>query len=136
MKHFLQNHLRLLVLVIAPIFLSACNPGDYIGGTGDPVPCNRPSVPYATITTTDTSGQPLADYEVTYNQYPNPYGGKKIICTTTSECDLQFEIPSDATITVFKEGFESTSLKVTLDLESGRCNAYTKKVIVKLKRVV
>jgi hypothetical protein len=136
MKHFLQNHLRLLVLVIAPIFLSACNPGDYIGGTGDPVPCNRSSVPYAAITATDTSGQPLANYEVTYNQYPSPLGVKKITCTTTSECDLQFEISRETTITVVKEGYESTSLKVTLDLESGRCNAYTSKVAIKLKRVV
>jgi hypothetical protein len=132
MKEFIQNYLRQLLLVSAPIFLTACG----WGWDPEPQPCNASYVPYATITATDTSSQLLADYEVTYNQYPSPYGASKIICTTTSECDLQFVLPNETTITVVKEGFESTSQKVTLDSESGRCNTYTKKVTVKLKRVV
>jgi uncharacterized lipoprotein YajG len=59
MKHFLQNHLRLLVLVIASFILSAC-------GTEEPQITCAVAVPFGSmsLTATDTSGQPLEDYRV------------------------------------------------------------------------
>jgi hypothetical protein len=135
MKHFLQNHLRLLLLVSAPFFLSACSPW---GSDPEPTSCSEPYVPHTTITATDINGEPLANYEVTFD-WPSPSGTGKITCTTTSACDLAIGAPSrrELSITVTKEGFEPISLVITIPSYADRCgNLYTKKYTVTLKPLV
>jgi hypothetical protein len=135
MKHFLQNHLRMLLLAGSTLFLSACSPG---GFDPEPTSCSEPYVPHTTITATDIYGEPLADYEVTFD-WPSPSGTGKITCTTTSACDLAIGAPSkrELSITVTKEGFEPISLVITIPSYEYWCgNLYTKKYTVILKPLV
>jgi hypothetical protein len=134
MKHFLQNHLRFLVLVSAPIFLSACSPG----GDDLPTQCTSPYIPHTTITATDINGEPLANYEVTF-EWPSPSGTGKITCTTTSACDLAIGAPSrrELSITVTKEGFQPISLVITIPSYEDSCgNLQTEKYTVALKPLI
>ena len=138
MKHLLQNHLRLLILAVATLFLSACSPSDYIGGGGmnDPIPCNALYVPTATLTAADISGQPLADFQISYNQWPAPTGVTNLTCATTSPCDLKFSLANRVVeIAVAKEGFQPTKLTVTTP--SNECgNQLTERFSVVLKPIV
>jgi Carboxypeptidase regulatory-like domain len=113
MKHFLQNHLRMLLLVITPIFLGACGSSDReCGGT---VTMSYVWVPQVTIKVTDTSGKQLSNYEVAY-QTNGGSGSKTITCNSTGECDLDFWGKGDLAITVSKVGYESTSAKASIQV--------------------
>lgn len=132
MKHLLQNHLRLLVLAFATFFLSACNPGI----VDDPIPCTAQYVPTATISASDIDGKPLADYQVTYNQWPAPTGVTNITCTTTSACDLQFlRANTVVELTVTKEGYQPFKLSVVTPIFN--CgNQQTERFTVVLKPLI
>jgi hypothetical protein len=121
MKQFLQNHLRLLVLSIITLFLNACGSDDRGGFS-----CAAVTYPYGSVflTTTDTRGQPLAGYGATY-QINNGAVQKKV-CESTDECALG-DGAGEYSINVYKEGFESTSLKVTI-LPSFGCGKILKKL--------
>ena len=129
MKHLLQNHLRLLILAIAPIFLTACGYGDR-GGYSCPAVLDPNGA--VRVTAKGTNGQPLSGYRVTYqvnsggnSSYPN-----EILCETTEECVLLGK-GGEYSLTITKDGFETTSLKVTVRSEF--CSVYTEKVAVTLK---
>lgn len=122
MKHFLQNHLRLMILVIAPIFLSAC--GDFpIGG------CSTVFVPSVVLTVSDTNQQPLYEYAVSYRI--NDGEIRNIFCKSENPCSLAGETRGEFAVTVSKEGFESTSFNVTVG--GNYCHVNTETVAVKLK---
>jgi hypothetical protein len=115
MKHLLQNHLRLLIMALAPLFLTACGSSD--GGIpidDEHIVCTAPYVPTATITANDIDGKPLANYQVSYNHWPAPSGATNIACSMTSACDLQFTLHNSVVeLTVTKKGFQPTKLTVT-----------------------
>jgi hypothetical protein len=113
MKYFLQNHLRLLVLVTAPIFLSACGSGAVECGYSTAVA--QVYVPNITIFATDTSGKKLSNYEVSY-QTNGGSGSKTVTCNSTDECDLEFWGKGDLAITVSKVGYESTSARASIQV--------------------
>jgi hypothetical protein len=127
MKHFLQNHLRLLLLVSASIFLSACGSDDrgYTCAQG----MQAGSVG---LTATDTRGQPLAGYGVTYQI--NSGVAQKKVCDSTDECVLGNGESGEFSINVYKDDFESTSFKVTVG--RGVCGLDRQRVVAKLQSLV
>jgi hypothetical protein len=130
MKHFLQNHLRQLLLVSASVLLCACGSDDR-GGFA----CAAVVNPYGAVrlTAKDISGKLLSGYKATY-QYNFGSGNSsyptEILCETTDECALTGN-GGEYSITINKDGFQPTSLKVTVRSEF--CNVYTEKVNVTLK---
>ena len=129
MKHLLQNHLRLLILAISPIFLTACGSDDRGGYTCAAVLDLNGAV---RVTAKDTNGQPLSGYKVTYqvNNGGNSSYPHVIRCETTEECVLLGN-GGEYSLIITKDGFETTSLKVTV--RSGFCSVFTEKVAVTLK---
>lgn len=127
MKHLLQNHLRLLILAITPIFLTAC-------GSEEPlITCASVKIQGSLyLTVTDTSGQSLADYEVSYQV--NNGAIQKQICNNASGCIVGTGESGEFSITVYKDSFESTSLKVKV-VEQGSCGGL-QTFAVKLKPLV
>lgn len=129
MKHFLQNHLRIFILAVTPMLLSACGSDDRGGYS-----CAAVVDPYGAVRliAKDTNGLPLAGYEVTYQRIDVAYSTaiQKIVCESTEECALTGG-GGEYSITINKTGFEPTSLKVTVRSEF--CSVYTEKVAVTLK---
>jgi hypothetical protein len=132
MKHSLQNHLRMLLLVSACIFLNACGSDDRGYGCAGPAGSNgQPAVSVA-LTATDTNGQPIAGYGVTY-QINN--GAAQIkVCDSTEACVLGNGESGEFSINVYKNGFGSTSLKVTVT--RGVCGLDSQRIVAKLKPLV
>lgn len=131
MKHFLQNHLRLLILAIASIFLSACSPSDFrIGGCALGWESG-----VVRLKATDLKGQPLSGYRVSF-QINNTYGKQvgETDCDTTEECTIGDDITGEWLLTVSKAGFETTTLNVTVT--SNGCVPVGEKVTVVLKPLV
>lgn len=129
MKHFLQNHLRLLILAIAPIFLSACGSDRECGGE---VAVYTPKV---TLTATDVSGNKLTNYVIAY-QTNSRSGSKTLSCNSTDECDLEFFGEGEITISVSKVGYESVSLKTSIQVIDGCGHTNVERLSVKLKQLV
>jgi hypothetical protein len=105
MKHFLQNHLRLLVLVIAPIFLSACNPVE------------------------PQYNKPIEEFEVSYRI--NDGEVQNAVCNTTQRCLPVYEASGKFAITISKVGYLPTSLNVTVARNA--CHVNTETIVAKLK---
>ena len=138
MKHFLQNHLRILLLVSASIFLTACNPAEYFLGS-----CNAFGTEPQRITVTDTKGQPLAGYKVSYQvQYQDTTGvsitNREQICDTNEECILEGFFGSYPLITVSKDGYESITLELTRteSIQVDRCTSRNATANITLKPLV
>jgi hypothetical protein len=129
MKHLLQNHLRLLILASASIFLSGCGSDD----RGEYNCLAVESKGAVLITAKDTNGQQLAGYKVTY-QVISTNGTSssptEILCETTSTCAIRSP-GGEFSITISKVGFEPTSLNVTV--LNGKCGQETKEIDVTLK---
>jgi hypothetical protein len=84
------------------------------------------------LTATDTRGQPIAGYGVTY-QINNGATQKKV-CESTDECAVGDGESGEFSINVYKDGFESTSFKVTVT--RGVCGLNRERIAVKLKSLV
>jgi hypothetical protein len=125
MKNFLQNLLRLLLLLSASVLLSACGSDD----RGEYYCVQGMQAGSVGLTATDTRGQPLAGYGVTY-QINNGAAQKKV-CDSTDECVLGNGESGEFSINVYKDGFESTSFKVAVT--SGVCGLNRQRIAVKLQ---
>ncbi len=129
MKHLLQNHFRLMILVLIPIFLSACSSSDR--ECGGEVAIYTPKV---TLTATDVSGNKLTDYVIAY-QTNSRSGSKTINCNSSDACDLEFFGEGEIAITVSKVGYESVSLKTIIQVVDGCGHTNVERLSVKLKQL-
>jgi hypothetical protein len=141
MKHILQKHIRILLLASASIVLTACNPvADYFLGS-----CNAFGTEPQRITATDTKGQPLAGYKVSYQvPYQNPttyeFGttGREKICEFNDECILEGFYGDYPLITVSKNGYESIELELTRteSIKVDRCTSRNATANITLKPLI
>ena len=99
MKYLLQKHFRFLILAVAPLFLSACNPEG----------CRAFQVFPPRISVTDVKGQWVTGYTVSYKLADGATTEK--VCEAASECVLDGInlYGADSSITVSKNGFESVT---------------------------
>lgn len=129
MKYNLQNHHRFLIPAIASLFLSGCSSGENrCGGT------IAIYIPNVTLAATDTNGNKLTNFVIAYKTNSRT-GSKTIICNSADECDLEFAGEGDLDITVSKDGYESVSLKTSIQVidNCGRTNI--ERLSVKLKPI-
>lgn len=130
MKYILQNHFRFLLLAIASLFLSACGSGENRCNFGT----TAIYIPKVTLAATDTNGNQLANFVIAYKTNSRT-GSKTITCNSADACDLEFGGEGDLDITVSKDGYESVSLKTSIQLidNCGRTNI--ERLSVKLKAI-
>lgn len=123
----LQNHFLFLILAIAPLILSACGSGENRCGGVIAI-----SIPKVTLAATDTNGNKLTNFVIAY-QTNSRSGSKTLTCDFAEGCDLQFAGEGDIAITVSKVGYESVSLKTSIQLIDGCGNTNIERLSVKLK---
>jgi hypothetical protein len=120
-----------MILVLVPIFLSACSSSDR--ECGGEVALSPP--PKVTLTATDVSGNKLTAYVISY-QTSSRSGSKTIYCNSTDACDLEFFGEGEIAITVSKVGYESVSLKTSIQVIDGCGHTNVERLSVKLKQLV
>jgi hypothetical protein len=124
MKHLLQNHFRLLILAIAPISLTACGSDDR--GSYN---CTANVAQSVVLNVSETTGQPIDEYLVSYRI--NNGAVQNVLCKAESNCLGVYEASGEFAITILKDGFESTSINVTVTRNV--CHVNTQTLTITLK---
>lgn len=93
------------------------------------------AVPFGSmsLTATDTSGQPLADYSVSYQI--NGGNTQRKVCDSTYLCVLGAGESGEFTLTVAKEGFQPILLTATVHKKDG-CTGNLQTFTVTLKSLI
>ena len=130
MKYFLQNHFRILILAITPLFLSACGSGE--------VKCNygvaHTYIPAVILAAADTNGNKLTNFVIAYLANSGS-GSKTLTCNSADGCDLEFFGKGDLDITVSKDGYQSVSLKTSIQVIGNCGETNIERLSVKLKPI-
>jgi hypothetical protein len=127
MKQILQNQLRLLILSVGALFLTACSPGDFgLGG------CTADLAQSVVLNVTDANLQPIDEYEVSYKIDEGEV--QKVVCNPRSNCLPVYETGGNFAIRISKDGYESTSLDVFVKVNY--CHVATRTIAVKLKSLI
>jgi hypothetical protein len=123
MKHFLQNHLRLLLLVSASLFLNACNPVE------PQYNCTAVMTQSIALTASDSDNKPIEEFAVSYRI--NDGEVQNAVCNAAQPCLPVYEASGKFAITVSKVGYLPTSLNVTVT--RNECHVNTETIVAKLK---
>jgi hypothetical protein len=133
MKYLLQNHFRLLLLSLAPLFFSACGSGE--NGCGTQTTEAQRYRPRVILAATDTRGNKLTNFVIAY-QTNSGSGSKTLTCDSVDGCDLVFFGSGELAITVSKDGYESVSVSASIPAANIICGNYnTESLSVKLKPI-